>query len=1343
VATFVSLPHCLHRLNRVCDSSILKRCTLTSQANRPEQGISSNDLTCTSQANEPPSGRGAEPVGPSLRDQAEAILQKEKSRATSSIEALAPEEARRIIHELQVHQIEVEMQNEELRRAKAKLDAANSRYFDLYALAPFGYCTLSEAGIILEANITAANLLNVPRQSLINQPLTRFILKEDQDLYYLHHKQLQSTAELQTCELRLVRTSKSPFWARLESTIHFKDDSILEFRVVLSEITRRKEAELAFEKESIRRRIMFEQSPDGILIIDPDTKRFLEFNTAAHQQLEYSREEFAQLTIADLEVLETEEETEARIAGVLRNGKADFETLQRTKNGEVRNIHVSAQVLDIQGHPGYHCVWRDITEQKRAEISLRESEARMRAITDSAREAIIIIDQEGLVYYWNPAAERIFGYTNEEAMGMNLHMLVTPQRYHQTFKTAFAKFQHTGQGDVIDATIELQALHKDGHEISIELSLSALPHKDEWQAIGIIRDITERKRSEEALRESEERFRALHNASFGGIVIHDQGVILDCNQGLSDLTGYSRDELIGMDGLRLMAPDWREVVLQNIHGRFEQPYEAEGLRKDGTIFPVNIRGTTIPYKGRKVRATEFRDITERKQAENALRESEATIRKRLEMILEPEGDIGTLELADIIDAPALQTMIEQVHRITKIGGGVAILDIRGKVLVAVGWQDICTKFHRVHPLTSMNCKESDTVLSEGIPAGLSKAYRCKNNLWDIATPIIIGDRHLGNVFVGQFFYDDETLDYELFRRQAQQYGFNEKEYLAALDRIPRWSRESADAAMSFYGSLAKMISSLSYSTIKLARALSQKDVALHQLDESKSFQASLLETIPIPVFYKDTAGRYLGFNKAFEAFYGKNKEHLIGKTVFDIFSPELAQTYFDRDADLFKNKRSQVYQAKIPDFHGALHDVIFHKASLIDSQGVIIGLIGAIVDITERNRVEEEKKSLEKQLIQAQKMEAIGTLAGGIAHDFNNILGAIIGFSELACDSLPPGSEAITSLEKVMAAGYRASGLVKQILTFSRQSVTELTPLYPSVIIKEALKILRPSLPSTITIKQQIDNATRAILADPTEIHQILMNLCTNAFHAMESTGGILEIALSDRALSKEDLFYQPDARSGNYVVLSIGDSGPGIPPETKDKIFDPYYTTKEIGRGTGLGLSIVDGIIKKYGGFITCTSTLGIGTVFHVFFPAIEEEVVPDVMQMDTIPTGKERILFVDDEDILTELGRKVLEGLGYEVTVRTSGLKALATFRRHPNRFDAVITDHTMPGMTGMDLARQILQIHPGLPIILCTGYSTLVNEKQAKAEGIKGFAIKPLSKSLIATLLRKVLDDNRKKS
>ncbi|MCB2182477.1 MAG: PAS domain S-box protein [Desulfobulbaceae bacterium] len=384
----------------------------------------------------------------------------------------------------------------------------------------------------------------------------------------------------------------------------------------------------------------------------------------------------------------------------------------------------------------------------------------------------------------------------------------------------------------------------------------------------------------------------------------------------------------------------------------------------------------------------------------------------------------------------------------------------------------------------------------------------------------------------------------------------------------------------------------------------------------------------------------------------------------------------------------------------------------------------------------ENKIQLEKQLKQATKMEAIGTLAGGIAHDFNNILGVVLGYAEMAKEDGPAGSQYTDDLDKIVTAGNRAKDLVKQILAFSRQTEVERIPLKLQSLVKEAMKMLRASIPTTIEIQENIDSGCGPVLADPTQVNQILMNLCTNANHAMEQSGGVLKIELRRTRLEKDHSQIKSSLKPGQYVELIVSDTGTGIGADVIDKIFDPYFTTKELGKGTGMGLAIIHGIIHEYGGAVTVESELGKGTAFHVYFPSVAEGGVERVKDVEETLAGRGKILFVDDDELLAEMGKDMLERLGYDVTMRCNSIDALSTFQNNPDAFDVVITDQTMPGITGVDLSRRILQIRPDMPIILCTGYSTLIDEHSAKSLGIREFALKPLTRGIIANLLKKVL-------
>ena len=411
------------------------------------------------------------------------------------------------------------------------------------------------------------------------------------------------------------------------------------------------------------------------------------------------------------------------------------------------------------------------------------------------------------------------------------------------------------------------------------------------------------------------------------------------------------------------------------------------------------------------------------------------------------------------------------------------------------------------------------------------------------------------------------------------------------------------------------------------------------------------------------------------------------------------------------------------------------------SDGWLDHFLAMIQDITERKLAEEGKIRLEAQLRQAQKMEAIGSLAGGIAHDLNNILFPISGLSEMLLDDIPPDSPMRAGIAQIHKSAKRGGDLVKQILAFSRQSNPQKLPIRIQPILKEALKLAQATIPRKIEITSHITADCGMVLADPTQIHQIMMNLITNAYHAVEKNSGTILVELKETTTmsfdEKEALTFQ-SIPSGRYGCITVSDTGTGIDPALIHRIFEPYFTTKEQGKGTGLGLSVVHGIIKQYGGDIRVYSEIGKGTTFHVYLPLIDDTGDIKPVAIDKHPSGSESILLVDDEEPIIHLEQMALERLGYRITARTSSIDALNAFRADPDRFDLVISDRGMPNMTGDQLAGELLSIRPEIPIILCTGFSTENDEQRARTMGIKGFLMKPVATGDLADMVRKVLDE-----
>jgi signal transduction histidine kinase/CheY-like chemotaxis protein len=386
-------------------------------------------------------------------------------------------------------------------------------------------------------------------------------------------------------------------------------------------------------------------------------------------------------------------------------------------------------------------------------------------------------------------------------------------------------------------------------------------------------------------------------------------------------------------------------------------------------------------------------------------------------------------------------------------------------------------------------------------------------------------------------------------------------------------------------------------------------------------------------------------------------------------------------------------------------------------------------------RSEEEKKKLQKDLQNAKKMQAVGTLAGGIAHEFNNLLGVIMGCTDMARDDVPKDSFAKNQLDNVMTASYRVKDLVKKILTFSRQGQQKKISLSFAPLVRESLRLIESSIPSSVEVRKNIDSGCGNTVVDPTEIQQIVMNLSSNAVWAMQESGTI-EINLNQVHLTAKEcsLLGLPE---DIYIKLSFADNGQGMDSETKSRIFDPFYTEKEVGSGTGMGLSIVYAIMESYKGTITVESDVGKGTTFHLYFPISGEPTQQKPENLETIPTGDERILFVDDDDVYAEMGAEMIGRLGYDVDMRKSSREALNVFKIAPENYDLVITDQVMPDLSGEELVKEIRTIRPGMPIILCTGYSSQMDEQKAGILGIDKFVYKPIVKKDIALLIRNVLD------
>jgi PAS domain S-box-containing protein len=930
----------------------------------------------------------------------------------------------------------------------------------------------------------------------------------------------------------------------------------------------------------------------------------------------------------------------------------------------------------------------DITEHKRLEDLLTESEERYRRLFETASDGIVLLEKsEGKIIHANPATEKMLGYASREIIGNNLQGIGVSLDMSD-FQTTMQNLNKCGMLNYND----VQIITKSGQHIDVDIYLVNRAKLIQCN----IRDITERKQVGREIKLNESRLKMLVD-----ILQHPSDTI-------QNFLDYALEQAIQLTGSKIgyiyhYQEDSKEFVLNTwskevmVECTVAKPLTCYELDKTG------IWGEAV----RQRRSIIVNDFTTH-PLKKGYPEGHVQLLKFMTIpIFKGEGIVGVVGLAnketdyDETDILQVSLLMEAVWKVTeRKRAEVALRESNELFSLYMRHSPIYTYIKEVTPIRSIVLQASDNF---GQMIGIS------------------GSEMIGKTMM------------ELFPPE-----------LAA-------KITADDAAVVSRGDVLRLDEELngrSYTTIKFPIARGDKTLlagytiditdgklAAEKLRQSEEKFSKAFQTSPYAItITRAEDGTFVEVNGAFTEMTGFTREEAIaGSSVgLKLWVNEEDRQHVVAALQAGQTVVSQEFQFRAKS--GKVITGLFSAQTIHLSHGPCI--LSSINDITKRKRAEAEKVKLEIQLLQTHKMEAIGTLAGGIAHDFNNILAAMIGYTEL---SLAEDQKETRQhyLQEILKGAERARDLVKQILTFSRQDSSEKKPLDLKLLLKEAFKFLRASIPATIEIREHSTNESCNILADHTQVYQVIMNLCTNASHAMKQTGGTLMIELSTMKMGKGEILHHPGLKPGPYVKLSISDTGCGIDSAIIQRIFDPFFTTKSKDEGTGLGLSVAYGIIKSHNGVINVYSELGKGSSFSVYLPRITHDAVTIGSISETVIGGTEQILFVDDEPAMVDIGRLTLSSLGYKVTGVTSSSEALDLFRAEPGRFDLVITDMTLPKMTGIDLTRQILQIRPGMPVILCSGLRDPDTEEQVKSLGIRAYCTKPLTKIDLSRVIRDTLD------
>lgn len=1150
-----------------------------------------------------------------------------------------------------------------------------------------------------------------------------------------------------------------------------------------------KRAEEAMSDTETRYRMLFEHSPDGIVIIDPATARPLEFNETAHRQLGFSREEFQRLSISDIDASETSDETRSRIQKVITEGRSDFETIHRTREGEIRNIHVTAQNTVLSGRSVYHCIWRDITERKQAEETLRESEEKHRLLVENSHDIIYTLTTDGVFTFVSPSWTTLLGHQITQVVGQPYQQFVHPDDLAGCIIFMQSVIE-TGQRQ---EGVEYRVRHGNGSWYWH--TSSAVPLRGRDGTItgfeGIARDITTQKQLEEKLKSSEERYRSIFETILDVYYRTDEvgNFTLMSPSGFL-LLGYdSPTELLGkrVSDTIYMFPEDRNKLLEIIQETGQAlDYEVTLKHRDG--MPIEVSTSSHFYYDRdgSILGVEgiFRDIRDRKCAEQEVIKQKEFEKSILSSV--PHALFGVEHRRIFFANEAMKNVFGWDPQ-ELIGKSTRILFRNENDWEAYGERlyDLLEK----HEVVSFE-PENHFVRKDG------KEIDCRNSVSRIGENLSEGNRiiatfediterkqiekelsreqlliqtlldSLPGIFYVYSYPELRLIRWNINHETLLGFGSGEIKDRPILEwHIPDAKEAVLEAVENVMKKGQNMIESslltkdgrsipFALSGVKLEVLgqtylvgvgidITERKQAEEALRASQQIIEGIINTIPMRVFWKDKNLTFLGCNKAFARDAGfADPKDIIGKDDYQMVWRDQAELYRGDDRQVIATGCPKLFIEEPQETpEGNIITLLTSKIPLCNSNGEISGVLGTYMDITELKQAEEDKRKLEERLQRAEKMEALGLLSGGVAHDLNNVLGILFGYAELLLLGIEESSPVRPYAANIMNASERAGAIIQDMLTLARRGVQTRKVINLNTLIRDFMKTPEyeriTAFHPSVRIETSLETAPLNIMGSPHHIGKTIMNLFNNAVEAMPN-GGLLTISTSNRYMDRPVQGYD-EVREGDYVVLCVSDLGEGISENDIKHIFEPFYTKKVMGKsGTGLGLAVVWGTVKDHDGYIDVQTEEGKGSAFSLYFPVTREELSEEriAISMAEYMGQDESLLVVDDVEGQRELAARMLEKLNYRVDIVASGEEAVAYLKDH--RADLVVLDMIMdPGMDGLDTYRKILEIHPQQKAIIVSGFSETERIRQAQALGAGAYVKKPYVMEKLGLAVRKEIE------